>query len=68
MLVLTRKEGEALMIGDQVRLTVLSVKGGQVRVGIEAPRDVEINREELLNGSLDKESEPASGMRLAIES
>ncbi|WP_321324411.1 carbon storage regulator CsrA [Thiomicrorhabdus sp.] len=48
MLVLTRKENESLVIGDDIKLTILSVKGGQVRVGIEAPSEVSIHREELL--------------------
>ncbi|MDG6777554.1 carbon storage regulator CsrA [Thiomicrorhabdus sp. zzn3] len=48
MLVLTRKEGESLLIGDNIKLTVLAVKGGQVRVGIQAPQEVNIHREELL--------------------
>lgn len=48
MLVLTRREGESLIIGDDVKLTILAVKGGQVRVGIEAPKSVAIHREELL--------------------
>ena len=47
MLVLTRKLGQRLMIGDDVVVTVLSVRGGQVRIGIEAPRSVSIRREEL---------------------
>ncbi len=51
MLVLTRKEDESLVIGGNVKLTILSIKGGQVRVGIEAPREVSVHREELLAGS-----------------
>ncbi len=47
MLVLTRKPGQRLMIGDNIVVTVLSVHGGQVRIGIEAPRSVSIRREEL---------------------
>jgi carbon storage regulator len=47
MLVLTRKLNEKILIGDRIRLTVLSVRGGQVRIGIEAPEDVAIFREEL---------------------
>jgi len=48
MLVLTRKPGERLVIGDNIVLTVISVRNGQVRLGLEAPRDVPIRREELL--------------------
>ena len=47
MLVLTRKEGEALKIGDDINVTVLGIKGGQVRLGIAAPDDVAIHREEV---------------------
>jgi len=48
MLVLTRKENESLIIGDNIKLTILAVKGGQVRIGIDAPVDVPIHRAELL--------------------
>ena len=48
MLVLTRRENESLIIGDNIKLTILAVKGGQVRVGIEAPNEIPIHREELL--------------------
>lgn len=47
MLILTRKAGEKLMIGDDVQLTVLSIKGGQVRIGVTAPKDVGVHREEV---------------------
>ena len=47
MLILTRRMGETLMIGDTVTVTVLGVKGNQVRVGINAPRDVTVDREEV---------------------
>jgi carbon storage regulator len=47
MLILTRRVGEKLIIGDNVTVTVLGVKGAQVRVGINAPRDVTVNREEI---------------------
>ena len=47
MLVLTRRIGETLVIGDDVRVTILGVKGNQIRVGIDAPKTVEIYREEI---------------------
>lgn len=47
MLILTRRVGETLMIGDDVSVTVLGVKGNQVRLGINAPRDVAVHREEI---------------------
>ncbi|ATX81218.1 carbon storage regulator, CsrA [Mariprofundus ferrinatatus] len=51
MLILTRKKGEAISIGDNIQIQVLNVKGGQVRIGIEAPREVRVNREERVEGS-----------------
>ena len=47
MLILTRRVGETLMIGDDVSVTVLGVKGNQVRIGITAPKDVAVHREEI---------------------
>jgi carbon storage regulator len=47
MLILTRRVGETLMIGEDVTVTVLSVQGNQVRVGINAPKNVEVHREEI---------------------
>jgi len=47
MLILTRRVGETVMIGDDVTFTVLGVKGNQVRVGINAPKEVAVHREEI---------------------
>lgn len=47
MLILTRRTGEALKIGDDVTLTVLDARGSQVKIGIVAPREVEVHREEI---------------------
>ena len=47
MLILTRRTGESLMVGDDVSVTVLTVKGTQVRIGITAPRQVAVHREEI---------------------
>ena len=47
MLILTRRVGESLMIGDEVTVTVLGVKGNQVRIGVDAPKTVSVHREEI---------------------
>lgn len=47
MLILTRRVGESLMVGDEVTITVLGVKGNQVRIGVNAPKDVGVHREEI---------------------
>ena len=49
MLILTRRVGESLMIGDDVTITVLGVKGNQVSIGVNAPKEVAVHREEILN-------------------
>ena len=59
MLILTRRVGESLMIGDDVTITVLGVKGNQVRIGVKAPKEVAVHREEILNRI--EEASAASG-------
>ena len=47
MLILTRRVGESLMIGDDVSVTVLGIRGNQVRIGVNAPKDISVHREEI---------------------
>ena len=63
MLILTRKVGETVVIGDDVDITVLGVKGNQVRLGVKAPREVSVHREEIyrrINGEAGKSKTPSS--------
>ena len=55
MLILTRRVGETLMVGDDVTVTVLGVKGNQVRLGVNAPRHIAVHREEIYNRIRDEE-------------
>ena len=57
MLILTRRVGETLMVGDQVTVTVLGVKGNQVRIGVNAPRDVAVHREEIYQRIQDEKND-----------
>jgi len=49
MLILTRKVGESLIISDDMKVTVLGIKGNQIRIGVSAPREVAVHREEIYN-------------------
>ena len=59
MLILTRRIGEKLVIGDNVLVTILGVKGNQIRVGIEAPPEVQVHREEIYQRILKERGEAA---------
>lgn len=61
MLILTRRVGETLMIGDNISVTVLGVKGNQVRIGVDAPKDVSIHREEIYQRILDEKEQENIG-------
>jgi carbon storage regulator len=61
MLILTRRVGETVMIGNDVTVTVLGVKGNQVRIGVNAPRDIAVHREEIFE-RIKREEQAAGGI------
>ncbi len=60
MLVLTRKTGETIQIGDEIEITVLSIQGDQIKLGINAPKNVEIHRKEVYLSIKESNNEAAS--------
>jgi len=68
MLILTRRVGETVMIGNDVTVTVLGVKGNQVRIGINAPKNVAVHREEIFERiKREQQGEPKSETKPAAE-
>ena len=61
MLILTRKVGESVLIGDDISITVLSVRGNQVKLGVQAPKEVSVHREEIYQRIKQTQDEPHDG-------
>lgn len=66
MLILSRRIGERLMIGDDVTVLVLGIRGNQVRIGVEAPREVAVDREEIFERKQAGEAPPRSNGSAAV--
>ena len=58
MLILTRKTGESIMIGDSVLVKVLGVRAGQIKIGVDAPKDLPVHREEIYKRIQEEQAEP----------
>ena len=61
MLILTRKVGESVLIGDDISITVLSVRGNQVKLGVQAPKEVSVHREEIYQQILQSKDKNIDG-------
>lgn len=66
MLILTRKVGESVLIGDDISITVLSVRGNQVKLGVQAPKEVSVHREEIYQRILQSKDEVFSKITTAL--
>ncbi|KPK95655.1 carbon storage regulator [bacterium SM23_31] len=67
MLVLTRKVGESINIGNDIKITIVSMEGGQIRLGIEAPKDVIIHRTEIYNKIMEENRKAAKTSTLDLK-
>ena len=67
MLVLTRKVGESINIGNDIKVTIINMESGQVRIGIEAPRDVIIHREEIYNKIIEENKKASQTSTLDLK-
>jgi len=67
MLVLTRKRDESIMIGDEIRVTVVEVRGDQVKIGIDAPRSIPVHREEVYKEILEENRRAALSGPIDVE-
>lgn len=67
MLVLTRRQGESIVVGQNIVITVVEIKGGQVRIGISAPRDVQVHRQEIFEQVRAENAAAIASARIARE-
>ncbi|WP_299094858.1 carbon storage regulator CsrA [uncultured Metabacillus sp.] len=67
MLVLTRKQNESIQIGDNIEITILAVQGDQIKLGIKAPKDVEVHRKEVYMSIQESNNEAASTLPNIME-
>lgn len=68
MLVLSRKKGQSIMLGDNIELTIIEIQGDQVRIGINAPKSVQVYRKELFLEIQEENKKAAGSSKLELES